>query len=147
MSLLWACLAMTPLKKLFGQPFWIAARRSLGLWAFFYVTLHLMAFSLLWAGADLAIINEEIRQRPYILLGLSAWILLIPLALTSTRAARRTLGVRWIQLHRTVYIVAFLALAHLLFIAKLDYVKPVAFAIVLIFLFFVRFFVGQKPRE
>lgn len=144
--LLWSSLAMTPLRYMSGGSFWVALRRPLGLWSFAYASLHLAAFLLMWAGLDLTVIADEVRERPYILLGASAWVFMIPLALTSTRKARMTLGHRWTVLHRAVYVVALLALLHLLLVTKLDYVKPLAFAIALIFLFFLRIINRQRRR-
>lgn len=136
--LLWCSLAMTPLRILLRQPLWMGARRPLGLWSFFYITLHLTAFILAWCGLDFAIVSEEITERPYVILGLMSWLLMMPLAATSTHSIRRRMGVRWVRLHRLVYLIAVLAFFHFALAAKLEYVKPIAFGIVLIFLFFIR---------
>ena len=136
--LLWTSLAMTPLKTLTGQPYWIGYRRALGLWSFAYICLHLTAFLLFWCGLSVDVITDEIGKRPYILVGLGAWLLMVPLALTSTRNARRRLGRRWNRLHKLVYLIAMLALLHLIWIAKLDYSQSIIFSIILIFLFFIR---------
>jgi len=143
---LWCCLAMSPLRYLTGKPFWIAMRRPLGLWAFAYGSLHLAAFLFVWAGADVSIVLDELMERPYILFGVAAWLIMLPLAATSTRKARVALGPRWNQLHRLVYLAALLGLIHLLLIAKLDYVKFLAFSIALIFLFFLRFINRQRRQ-
>ncbi len=144
--LLWASLAMTPLRILSGQSCWMVARRPLGLWSFFYICLHLTAFLLAWCGLDPVVLREEILERPYILIGLLAWILLIPLAATSPQSIRRRMGKRWILLHRLVYGIAILGLIHLAMAAKLEYVKPIAFGILLIFLFFIRIKARQSRR-
>jgi len=135
---LWCSLAMTPLRVLFGQPYWISLRRPFGLWSFAYICLHLLVFVLAWCGLDITILKEEILERPYILLGVTAWLLMIPLAVTSTQSMRRKLGRKWLTLHRLVYLIAILAFVHLTLAAKLEYVKPLAFGILLIFLFFIR---------
>ena len=135
---LWASLAITPLRLMLKQPQWMLMRRPLGLWSFTYVCLHLLVFVLAWCGLDPGVIREEILERPYILLGLLAWLLLIPLAVTSTQSLRRRMGRRWLKLHRLVYVIAVLAFIHLALAAKLEYVKPVVFGILLIFLFFIR---------
>lgn len=146
--MLWANLSMTPLKNLTSQPYWIGFRRALGLWSFAYICFHLTAFLLFWCGLSPDIITDEIGKRPYILIGLSAWLLMVPLAVTSTRNARRRLGRRWNRLHKLVYPVAVLALLHLIWIAKLDYSKSIIFSIVLIFLFFIRIRARQsKPTS
>lgn len=136
--LLWASLAMTPLRILLKQPVWVSARRPLGLWSFFYICLHLASFLVAWCGLDPVILQEEILERPYILLGVLGWLLMLPLAATSPKTVRRRMGKRWIPLHRLVYGVALLALLHIALAAKLEYVKPLAFGILLIFLFFIR---------
>jgi len=132
--ILWLCLAMTPLRRLTGEPGWIGFRRALGLWAFAYLSLHLLAFVVVWAGLDLAIILEELTKRPYMYVGLVGWLLMVPLAVTSTRSARRRLGRRWQQLHRLIYPVALLGLLHMIWLAKLDYLQPALFGVALLLL-------------
>ncbi len=136
--MLWASLAMTPLRLMTSKPWWIAIRRALGLWSFAYICLHLVVFVTAWCGLDRVVLREELLKRPYILIGLTAWVFMIPLAVTSTQAWRRKLGRRWNRLHRMVYAIAALALIHLSLFAKLEYVKPLVFGILLIFLFFIR---------
>jgi sulfoxide reductase heme-binding subunit YedZ len=135
---LWACLSMTPARRLTGKPFWIALRRPLGLWAFFYLSLHLLAFLLLWAGLDLNIITEEVTKRPYIYVGLSAWLILLPLAATSTQKIRRSMGLRWVSLHKLVYLSALLAVLHMIWLSKLDYAQAAWFALALFVLLMAR---------
>ena len=143
-TLLWITLAMTPLRHLTGGSLWIACRRLLGLWCFAYISLHLLAFLVFWCGANLEFIIEETVKRPYVALGLIGWILLVPLAITSTQKARRALGKRWIKLHQLIYPIALLGLVHLIWIEKLDYTKSIIFSIILIFLFFIRFRARQR---
>lgn len=147
MVFLWVSLSMTPFRLMLKQPYWLAARRALGLWSFAYICLHLGAFLVAWCGLDLAIIQEEVAERPYVLIGVAAWLLMVPLAMTSTVNLRKRMGKRWIQLHRTVYAVAILALIHLSLVAKLEYVKPLAFGIFLIFLFLIRFKARQAKSN
>ncbi|MBA57244.1 MAG: sulfoxide reductase heme-binding subunit YedZ [Pseudomonadales bacterium] len=135
---LWGSLAMTPLRLLTGKPQWIAYRRALGLWAFAYLSLHLLAFVVIWAGLDWGIVVEEVTKRPYVYIGLLGWLLLVPLAFTSTRATRRRLGRRWLTLHKLVYLVAVLGLIHMAWIAKLDYLQVLVFALILSLLFICR---------
>ena len=135
---LWGCLAMTPLRVLTEWPGWIAFRRLLGLWSFFYLTLHFSVFIMLWAGLNLAVIMDEVTQRPYIIVGLIAWLMMLPLAITSTRGFRRRLGKRWQKLHRLVYLVALLGLLHIVWVAKLEYMQPLLFAGILIAMFALR---------
>ncbi|AUM11936.1 protein-methionine-sulfoxide reductase heme-binding subunit MsrQ [Ketobacter alkanivorans] len=136
--MLWACLAITPLRLISGNPSWVSYRRALGLWAFFYTSLHLAAFLIVWAGLDLDIIIEEITKRLYVYIGLAAWLLLLPLAVTSTKASRRKLGRRWVVLHKLIYPSAVLAVVHMLWLAKLDYLQPALFAVMLFLLLLMR---------
>ncbi|MGB3619736.1 sulfoxide reductase heme-binding subunit YedZ [Ketobacter sp. MCCC 1A13808] len=130
--ILWLSLAMTPLRKLTGNAIWIAFRRPLGLWSFFYLSLHLCSFLVFWAGLDFQVITEELSERPYIYIGVAAWVLLVPLAVTSTQRSRRRLGKKWNQLHRLVYLSGALAVLHIVWVSKLDYVQPLIFGFLFI---------------
>lgn len=136
--LLWLTLAITPLRRLSGWSAWMRYRRLLGLWAFAYLTLHLLAFIVLWSGLNLGVITDELVQRPYIYVGVVAWVLLVPLAVTSTQGWRRRLGRSWLTLHRLIYGVVALGLLHIVWISKLDYVQPALFALTLILLMVLR---------
>lgn len=106
-------LAVTPLRQLTGQPALARLRRMVGLWAFAYALLHLLAYAWLDRGLEWRELLADIAQRPFILVGTLAWGLLLLLALTSFDAAMRWLGgKRWRALHRAVYLVAPLALLH-----------------------------------
>ena len=106
-------LAVTPLRELSGQP-WIGRfRRMLGLFAFFYVALHMLVYLLLDQGLGaLPYIVEDIVKRPFITVGVAGFVLLLAMAATSTAALRRRLGRRWQQLHYSVYAVGVLAVWH-----------------------------------
>lgn len=113
LRLLWATLAVTPLRQAFGWPALARYRRMLGLFTFFYALLHLLAFAWLEMGFDAQAILRDIGKRPFILVGFCALLLLLPLAATSFDAAIRTLGAaRWRALHRLVYAISLLALLH-----------------------------------
>ncbi|MBL8340443.1 MAG: sulfoxide reductase heme-binding subunit YedZ [Rubrivivax sp.] len=106
-------LAVTPLRTLTGWHALARLRRMLGLFTFFYAVWHFLAFAWLDMGFDLAAILADIAKRPFILVGTTAFLLLGPLAATSFNRAIRTLGAaRWQALHRTVYVVALLAVLH-----------------------------------
>lgn len=113
LRLLWLTLLVTPLRHLTGWPALAGWRRGLGLWAFGYALMHLLAYAWLDQGADLVAIARDVAQRPFILVGAVAVLLLVPLAATSFDAAIRRLGARrWRALHRLVYAVALLVLLH-----------------------------------
>lgn len=122
--LLLLTLSVTPLRRLSGWNPLIRLRRPLGLFAFFHATLH---FSI-WMGLDLGFrlgwVWQEIRERPFITAGFAAFLLLLPLAVTSTKGWIRRLGRRWTALHRLVYLAAGLALVHLTWIQKADLRLP-----------------------
>jgi sulfoxide reductase heme-binding subunit YedZ len=131
LRLLLLTLAMTPLKRLIGRPWPIRFRRLLGLFAFFYAALHLLTYLWLDQGLDGQAILEDVIKRPYITVGFAAFVLLVPLALTSTRAMVRRLGRRWQVLHRAVYAVAILGVLHFAWLVKADLFEPALYGLVL----------------
>jgi sulfoxide reductase heme-binding subunit YedZ len=124
-------LSITPLRQLTGWAGWLAYRRMLGLYAFFYACLHLLTYLWLDQFFDWAAIWSDILQRPFITVGMLAFLLLIPLAATSTQAMMRRLKRRWGQLHRLVYLIAVLAVVHYLWLVKKDLTEPLIYAAVL----------------
>ena len=124
-------LAITPLRQLTGQPDLIRFRRMLGLYAFFYACLHLAAY----LGLDLrgywTQIFEEIVKRPYITVGFAAWLLLVPLAITSTKGWIKRLGRSWARLHKLVYAIGVLAILHFWWLVKSDIREPLLYASIL----------------
>ena len=131
LRLLLLTLAITPLRQLTGQSVLLRFRRMLGLYAFFYASLHLAAYLVFDLGGYWAQIFEEIAKRPYITIGFTAWLLLVPLAITSTLGWMRRLGRRWGQLHRLVYAVAVLAVLHFWWLVKSDIREPLLYAAIL----------------
>jgi sulfoxide reductase heme-binding subunit YedZ len=139
LRLLLLTLAVTPLRQLAGWAFVAPWRRSLGLLAFGYASLHFATFLALDLGFDLSALGEEVVERPYVTLGFSALLLLTPLAVTSTRGWQRRLGRRWLSLHRLVYVAAVLAVLHFVWLVKVDLVEPLAYAALLVGLLALRF--------
>ena len=113
-------LSVTPLRRLTGQAWLLRFRRMLGLFAFFYVLMHFLSYAVVDQRLDFAAIIEDIIERPYITLGMSALLLLIPLAVTSTKGMMRRLGRRWQMLHRLVYVIAALGAWHFWWQVKKD---------------------------
>ena len=128
LRLLLITLAVTPLRKLTGWNGLLRFRRMLGLFAFFYVLLHFMTSAGLDQRFDLAVIVEDIAERPYITIGMIALLLLLPLALTSTNGMMRRLGKRWQKLHRLVYVIAILGVWHFYWQVKLDTLEALIYA-------------------
>jgi methionine sulfoxide reductase heme-binding subunit len=147
LRLLLVTLAITPLRRLTGWSGWMSLRRMLGLFAFFYVTLHLLTWVGLDQGFDLDSIVADIVKRPYVTVGFAAWLLLLPLALTSTRGMMRRLGRNWQRLHRAVYPAASLGILHHLWQVRADPLEPLIYAVVLAALLLARWRPGLiKPR-
>jgi len=131
LRMLMIALAITPLRQLTGQAVLIRFRRMLGLYAFFYATLHLTCYLVLDLQGYWTQIFEEIAKRPYITVGFTAWLLLVPLAITSTQGWIRRLGRRWGQLHKVVYAVGVLAVLHFWWLVKSDIREPLLYAAIL----------------
>ena len=132
--ILLASLGITPLRKITGWNDLIKFRRMLGLFAFFYVVLHFSTFVVLDHFFDFERIVKDIYKRPYVTAGFTAFVLLIPLALTSTAGMIRRLGKRWQQLHRLVYVAAVAGVIHFYWLVKADIRRPVQYAAVLLLL-------------
>ena len=126
-------LTVTPLRQLSGWGWLLRLRRMLGLFAFFYALLHFATYLWLDQFFDWAEIGRDIIKRPFITVGFTAFVLLLPLALTSTHAMMKRLGKKWKQLHQLVYIIPVLGVLHYLWIVKADTREPaVYFAIFLL---------------
>ena len=130
LRLLAATLAVTPLRRLprLGGTGLLRCRRTLGLLCLSYASLHLLAYLNWLLGWDVAALVGEIVQHPWLLAGALAWLLMLPLGATSTRAMQRRLGRRWKRLHRLVYAVALSASIHFLWLSK-DVVEPLLYAV------------------
>jgi sulfoxide reductase heme-binding subunit YedZ len=128
LRLLLATLAVTPVRRLTGWSELVRLRRMLGLLAFFYASLHFLTYAWIdqaWAWADMV---EDVAKRPYVTLGFTAFVLLVPLAATSTDGMIRRLGGRrWRQLHRLVYVAAAAGCAHYLWLVKADVRDPLLY--------------------
>ena len=144
LRLLMITLAITPLRQLSGQSVLVKFRRMLGLYVFFYATLHLSAYLVLDLRGYWTQIFAEIVKRPYITVGFTAWLLLVPLAITSTQAAIRRLGRNWARLHRLLYAIAMLAVLHFWWLVKSDVREPLLYAVILTVLLAWR--LGRKLR-
>ena len=122
------CLSVTPLRRITRWRPLTLERRTLGLFAFLYASLHLATYVLLDQGLDLAAVAEDVTKRPYITVGFGTFLILLALALTSSRAATRRLGRRWKQLHRLVYVAGIGAVVHFLWLVKADLREPLLYA-------------------
>lgn len=142
-----ASLAITPVRRLTGWNRLIQYRRMLGLFAFFYATLHLSTYVVLDRYFELSGILEDVAKRPYITVGMLAFLLMVPLALTSTKGWIRRLGRRWQLLHRLVYISAIAACLHFLWKVKVMIGEPVYYAAILAVLLGARLAWRLRPAS
>ena len=140
-------LAVTPLRRLTGWNGLQKYRRMLGLFAFFYVCLHFATYLVFDHFFDWRTIAEDVVKRPYITVGFAAFILLIPLALTSTHGMMRRLKRNWQRLHRLIYLIAILAVLHFLWLVKADLLEPLIYAALLAFLLGYRVWRAGRQRR
>ena len=130
-------LAATPLARL-GWPRLARYRRMLGLFAWFYATLHLLIFAQVYIGWSGGILIGELVERPYVLVGFLAWLIMVPLGITSVNSIRRKMGRNWRKLHKLSYAVAILGWLHLLWLSRSDVGEAVVYGAVFILLFALR---------
>ncbi len=135
-TLIFLCLtlAMSPLKRLTNFSFWINIRRMLGLFVFFYATLHLLTYIAIDYRFDWRPIFEDVVKKKYIFIGFSAWLLLVPLALTSSKKMMKLLKHNWKSLHRLIYIIAIFGSLHFIWLSKTIFFKPLIYAIIILIL-------------
>jgi sulfoxide reductase heme-binding subunit YedZ len=138
--MLLASLSVTPLRRITGRNEVIKFRRMLGLFAFFYAALHFATYMVLDLFFDFSAILKDVLKRPYITVGFTALLLMIPLAMTSTAAMIRRLGKRWQQLHYLIYVIAILGVVHFYWLVKADITRPVQYGAVLAVLLGYRLF-------
>lgn len=131
-------LAVTPVTIIFGWKQVIPLRRPLGLYAFLYVCLHLLTFVWLDYGFDVAFLIDGIVEQRFVLVGFAAFLLLVPLAITSTKGWQRRLGKRWKKLHKLSYLIIILALIHFVWLVKNVYIEPGIYAAIVALLFLTR---------
>jgi methionine sulfoxide reductase heme-binding subunit len=139
-------LSMTPIRLMTGITWQIQLRRMMGLFMFFYACLHFTTYIWLDHWFDWSEISKHIIKHPYVLVGFSAFVLALPLALTSTNGMMRRLGARWKQLHYAVYIVAILGVLHFWWLVKKDIREPLLYAIILFLLLGIRLYYKLKKQ-
>ncbi len=138
LTLLVLSLACTPASSLLGVRMALRWRRPLGVYAFMYAALHFLTFTVLDYGLDPGLLREAIFEKRFALVGFAAFVLLIPLAITSTHGWMRRLGKRWRKLHRLVYPAALLVVVHYVWLVKSDIRVPLAYGAVILLLFAAR---------
>jgi len=148
LALILITLCVTPVRRIAGLPWLLRFRRMLGLFAFFYASLHFITYVWLDQFFVWKDIVKDIGKRPFIMLGFSAFVLLIPLAITSTNAMVKRLGAkRWQWLHRLIYVLSALGVAHFWWLVKKDITEPFIFAVLLALLLIIRLLTLLKHQR
>ena len=134
-------LAMSPLKQITNMNIWISIRRMLGLFVFFYASLHMLTYVWLDYRFDINEISKDILTKRFIFVGFAAWLLLVPLALTSSKKMMNILKHYWKKIHRLIYLIALLGVTHFIWLVKKDITEPLIYLLIILFLlaFRVRF--------
>ena len=127
-------LAMSPLKQITNMNIWISVRRMLGLFAFFYASLHMLTYVGLDYRFDINEISKDILTKRFIFVGFAAWLLLVPLALTSSKKMMSVLKQYWKKLHRLIYLIALLGVTHFIWLVKKDVTEPLIYLLIILFL-------------
>src|SRR6185503_1607514 len=140
--------AVTPLRKIFGINALVKYRRMLGLFAFFYGALHLLTYVWFDRLFNFVSMVQDVARRPFILVGMTAFVLMVPLAITSTnKMVKRLGGKRWARLHRLVYFAAIAGVVHFWMLVKSDIRLPLTFAFIVLFLLGYRLFIKYAPAQ
>jgi len=132
-------LSMSPLKKITKLNIWISFRRMLGLFLFFYATLHMLTYVAIDYRLNFQSISKDILTKKFIFVGFAAWVLLLPLALTSSRKALFYLKDKWKKLHRLIYVIAILGVTHFIWLVKKDLTEPLIYLVIILILLLFRF--------
>lgn len=144
---LWISLAITPIRHLFGWRRPLAFRRMLGLYAFFYASLHLLSVATFIFGWRLDLLIREVSERPYVIVGTLAFLLLVPLAITSTKGWQRKLKSNWMRLHKLVYPASILVLIHIVWLIRASYFDAFLYGGLLAFLLGYRLYRHGKNQR
>ena len=145
-TLIFICLTLTmsPLKRITNLGFWIKFRRMLGLFVFFYATIHLLTYVGLDYRFDWEPIINDVLKKKYIFIGFSAWLLLIPLAITSSQKMIKILGRNWKNLHRLVYVIAIFGSLHYIWLSKTIFFKPLVYTLIIVVLLALRIKIKKR---
>ena len=139
-TLIFICLtlSMSPLKKLTNLNYWLKIRRMLGLFVFFYASLHLFTYVGIDYRFSLQPIFDDVVKKKYIFIGFAAWVLLIPLTITSSQKMMLLLKQNWKKLHRLIYVIAILGSLHFIWLSKTIYFKPLFYFVLITILLTLR---------
>ena len=140
-------LSMTPLKKITKSVEWIKFRRMLGLFTFFYASIHMLSYVGLDYRFDFEPLINDVLKKKFIFIGFSAWLLLIPLAITSSERMVRLLKQNWKKIHRLIYIIGIFGVLHYIWLSKTIFFKPLIFLILLIILLLFRIKITKSASK
>lgn len=147
-NLLWITLAITPLRRIFKIHWPMRYRRMLGLYSLFYAVVHLLSFATFILGWQWALLLKELVERPYIVVGALALLMLVPLGITSTQKMQRRLGKNWLRLHKLVYPISLLVMVHIIWQIRSDFGEQLLYGVLLTLLLGTRvyFYLQKKTR-
>uniref|UniRef100_UPI003EBE2698 sulfite oxidase heme-binding subunit YedZ n=1 Tax=Pelagibacter ubique TaxID=198252 RepID=UPI003EBE2698 len=140
-------LSMTPLRKITKSLEWIKFRRMLGLFTFFYASIHMLSYVGLDYRFDFEPLINDVLKKKFIFIGFSAWLLLIPLAVTSSEKMVRLLKQNWKKIHRLIYIIGIFGVLHYIWLSKTIFFKPLIFLILLIILLLFRIKITKSASK
>ena len=140
-------LSMTPLKKITKSIEWIKFRRMLGLFTFFYASIHMLSYVGLDYRFDFEPLINDVLKKKFIFIGFSAWLLLIPLAVTSSEKMVRLLKQNWKKIHRLIYIIGIFGVLHYIWLSKTIFFKPLIFLIILVILLLFRIKITRSASK
>ena len=148
-TLIFICLtlSMSPLKKITNSNIWISYRRMLGLFVFFYATIHMLTYVGLDYWFDWNSIFDDVIKKKYIFIGFAAWMLLIPLAITSSQKMVRLLKKKWKRIHRLIYIIAIFGVLHYIWLSKTIFFGPLIYLIIIIILLIFRIKINKSSSK
>ena len=140
-------LSMTPLRKITKSLEWIKFRRMLGLFAFFYASVHMLSYVGLDYRFDFEPLINDVLKKKFIFIGFSAWLLLIPLAVTSSQKMVRLLKQNWKKIHKLIYVIAIFGVLHFIWLSKTIFFKPLIFLIILVILLLFRIKITRSASK
>ena len=145
-TLIFICLtlSMTPLKRLTNLTVWVSFRRMLGLFVFFYASLHLLTYIGIDYRFNWQPILDDVFKKKYIFIGFAAWVLLIPLAITSSQKMIKLLKNNWKRLHRLIYIIAIFGSLHYIWLSKTIFFKPLVYLVIILVLLALRIKIKKR---
>ena len=145
-TLIFICLTlgMSPLKRFTNLSIWISFRRMLGLFIFFYATLHLLTYIGLDYRFDWSPIFDDVIKKKYVFIGFAAWLLMVPLAITSSQKMIKLLRNNWKKIHRLIYVIAIFGSFHYIWLSKTIFFKPLIYFIIIVVLLLLRIKTNKK---